>query len=68
MKKKIIRVIFSIGVGFGLTILLVFGLMLLLAEVLKIDDETAFIITTLVMGTLTFAVLSGKVYDYLKRE
>lgn len=68
MKKKILRVIFSIIAGFGITILIYLAFGVILYEGFNMDDFNVALIIALVMGTLAFAVLSGKVYDYLKRE
>lgn len=68
MKKKILKFIFSIGAGFGLTVLLFIGLMYLLVEGFELDEDTVIVVIVFVMGTLVFATLSAKVYDSLKKE
>ncbi len=67
MKEKIIRIIFSVLTGFGITALIFIGSMLLLIDGFGVKEEGAFIIFAIIMGTIAFGILSAKVYSYLKQ-
>jgi len=68
MKDKIIRLVFSILTGFGLTILILIGLMFILINGFKVEGEDASIIFSIIMGTIAFGILSDKIYSYLKNS
>lgn len=65
--KKIIRIIFSVLAGFGITILAFIGSMLFMVGILDADEDTAIMVFAFVIGTISFGILSIRVYDYLKK-
>jgi hypothetical protein len=64
--KKNIRIVFSLLVGFAITFLVFFGLAAITSLVLDLEFEAFIVLFGLIMGTVSFGVLSAEVYDNLK--
>lgn len=66
MKEKILKILFSISAGFGLTILVAI-ITALIAKWLGAQEGDVDGIIALVEGTLAFGIFSSWVYNQLKK-